>query len=72
MGPMHDPHTQTDIDIESIRIYEGDELVFDGSDPTSYVVLQTAADIDAFFAQITAGTLDSPRDYHRSQGAGRP
>ena len=37
---MHDPHTHTDIDLERVRIYEGDELIFDGSDPTSYVVLR--------------------------------
>lgn len=66
---MHDPHTHTNIDLEQARIYEGDELIFDGSDPTSYVVLATAEDVEAFCARIAAGALESPRDYHARIGA---
>ena len=25
-GPIHDPHTRTDIDLEQPRIYEGEEV----------------------------------------------
>jgi hypothetical protein len=70
MGPMHDPHTHTDRDPAAIRIYEGDELIFDGSDPTSYVVLGTADDVEAFCARIAAGPLESPRDYHARRAGG--
>jgi len=30
---MHDPHTI--LSLERLRIYDGDELVFDGSDPST-------------------------------------
>jgi len=69
---MHDPHTHTDIDLEQVRIYEGDELIFDGSDPTSYVVLETAEDVAEFCARVAAGELQSPRDWHAEHSAGRP
>jgi hypothetical protein len=45
---MHDPHTSTSL--EGLRIYDGDELIFDGSDPTTCVVCKTAADIAAALA----------------------
>ena len=69
---MHDPHTHTDIDLEQVRIYEGDELIFDGSDPTSYVVLESAEDVAEFCARIAAGPLESPRDYHARRDGARP
>jgi hypothetical protein len=72
MGPMHDPHTHTGIDVAAIRIYEHDELIFDGSDPTSYVVLATAEDVEAFCARVAAGPLESPRDYPARRNGARP
>ena len=71
MGPMHDPHTTTDIDLERVRIYEGDELIFDGADPTTYVVLQTPEQIADFCARLAAGPLDWPSD-PSDHCAGRP
>jgi hypothetical protein len=47
---MHDPHTTTGL--EGLRIYEGDELVFDGSDPTAYIVCETAEDLAAALAAL--------------------
>jgi len=47
---MHDPHTTTSLD--EILIYEDGELVFDGSDPSTYTVYETAADLAA---ALTAG-----------------
>ncbi len=41
--PMPDPHTITNL--EGLRIYEDDELVFDASDPSTYTVCETADDI---------------------------
>lgn len=38
---MHDPTTTTGV--EGLRMYEGGELVFDGSDPTTYTVRESAA-----------------------------
>jgi hypothetical protein len=49
---MLDPDTSPPI--EAIRIYEGDELVFDGSDPSSYTIIATAEDLAAFQAKIMA------------------
>ena len=68
---MHDPHTTADIDLERVRIYEGGELIFDGSDPTTYVVLQTPEQIADFCARLAAGPLDCPSD-RSAHCAGRP
>ena len=37
--------------LEQLRIYDGDELIFDGSDPSTYTVCQTAADIATALAE---------------------
>ena len=47
--------------IQTIRIYEGDELVFDGRDRGSYHIIKTADDLAAFQAKIMALT-DSDED----------
>ena len=47
--------------IQTIRIYEGGELVFDGRDRGSYHIIQTAHDLAAFQAKIMALT-DSDED----------
>jgi hypothetical protein len=48
-----------DIPFEQLLIYEDDQLVFDGSDPSSYVVCHTAGDIRrALAAELT----DDPGD----------
>jgi hypothetical protein len=64
MAPMHDPHTNThiDIDLQRVRIYDGDELIFDGSHPSSYVVLQTPEQLADFCARMADGPLDWPED----------
>ena len=49
--PMH--NTNTDITLEQLRIYDGDELIFDGSDPSTYTCLLY--------------TSPSPRDRTRSR-----
>jgi len=49
---MHDPDTHTDL--STLRIYEGDELIFDGSDPSTYTICH---DIDDFVAALAAGPL---------------
>ncbi len=46
--PMHDQHTTTAL--AGLRIYEDDRLIFDGSDPTTYTVCQSADDIAAALA----------------------
>ena len=42
--------------IKTIRIYEGDELVFDGRDRGSYHIIQTEDDLAALQAKIMALT----------------
>jgi len=42
-------------DLAGIRIYDGDELIFDGDDPTTYVICETAEQIESLFAKIAAG-----------------
>jgi hypothetical protein len=65
---MHDPHTNThtntsvDIDLQRVRLYDGDELIFDGADPSSYVVLQTPEQLADFCEHIADGPLDWPED----------
>lgn len=46
--PMHD--TDTNIPLEQLRIYDGEELIFDGSDPSTYTVCETAEQLKAAFA----------------------
>jgi len=53
---MHD--ADTNIPLEQLRIYDGDELIFDGSDPTSYTVCETAEQLEAAFA---AGAVKDDR-----------
>lgn len=45
---MHD--TDTNIPLGQLRIYDGEELVFDGSDPGTYTVCETAEELEAAFA----------------------
>ena len=47
--------------IETIRIYEGDELVFDGRDWGSYHTIRSEHDLAAFQAKIMA-LADSDED----------
>ena len=54
--PMHD--TDTDITLEQLRIYDGDELIFDGSDPSTYMVCETAEQLKAAFAVVGAAKED--------------
>gem|GEM_PF-4028717 len=51
--PMHDPTTTTRL--EGLRIYEGDELIFDGADPTTYVLCESA---DELAAALAVGELE--------------
>ncbi len=53
---MHD--TDTDITLEQLRIYDGDELIFDGSDPSTYTVCTTAEQLEAAFAVLGAAKED--------------
>lgn len=48
-----------DIPIEELQIFDGDELIFDGSDPSTYILIEpgaSAADI------IAALACDDPLD----------
>jgi hypothetical protein len=45
MGPMHDPDLITSL--QGLRITCGDELLFDGSDPSTYTICETAEDLAA-------------------------
>lgn len=49
---MHD--TDTDIPLEQLRIYDGDTLIFDGSDPSTYTICETAEQLEAAFAAASA------------------
>ena len=53
---MHD--TDTNITLEQLRIYDGDELIFDGSDPSTYIVCTTTEQLEAAFAAIGATKED--------------
>ncbi len=53
---MHD--TDTDITLEQLRIYDGDELMFDGSDPSTYTVCTTAEELAAAFAAVGTAAKD--------------
>ena len=53
---MH--NTDTDITLEQLRIYDGDELIFDGSDPSTYIVCETAEQLEAAFAVVGAAKED--------------
>ena len=53
---MHD--TDTDITLEQLGIYDGDELIFDGSDPSTYMVCETAEQLEAAFAAVGTAAKD--------------
>ncbi len=53
---MHDPDTITIL--KGIRIYEDDELVFDGDDPSTYIVHESA---EQLAAALTAGHDEDDR-----------
>jgi len=53
---MHD--TDTDITLGQLRIYDGDEVIFDGSDPSTYIVCETAEQLEAAFAAASAAKED--------------
>ena len=53
---MHD--TDTDITLEQLRIYDGDELIFDGSDPTTYTICDAAQQLEAAFAAAAGGAKE--------------
>jgi hypothetical protein len=53
---MHD--TDANIPLEQLRIYDGDELIFDGSDPSTYTVCETAEQLEAAFAAARAAKDD--------------
>jgi hypothetical protein len=40
--------------IERVRIYEGDELVFDGSDPATYIIIEAPVDLAKIEAAFMA------------------
>jgi hypothetical protein len=42
----------TDIPLEQLLIYDGDELLFDGSDPSTYIVLDPDAPITDWVAAL--------------------
>ena len=46
--------TDTNIPLKQLCIYDGDELVFDGSDPNTYTVCETAEQFEAAFAAAGA------------------
>lgn len=47
------PRPAAALPFEDFLIYEGDELIFDGRDPSTYVVCETAEDIARCFAERT-------------------
>jgi hypothetical protein len=40
--------------IAGLLIYDGDDLIFDGDDPSTYILCETAEDLQAAFAALTA------------------
>ena len=53
---MHDPDTI--ITLEEIRIYDGDQLIFNGSDLSTYTVCTTAEQLEAAFAAVGSAAKD--------------
>jgi len=66
---MH--NTDTDITlVEQLRIYDGDELIFDGSDPSTYTICETAEQLEAAFAAAGAAGAARGRGTNRRVDAG--
>ncbi len=40
--------------VAGLLIYDGDDLIFDGDDPSTYILCETAEDLEAAFAALTA------------------
>jgi hypothetical protein len=56
---MPDPHTN--IPLEQIRIYDGDTLLFDGADASTYTLCETAEQLEAAFAAAAADAAEERR-----------
>ncbi|MGI8728735.1 MAG: hypothetical protein ACR2LK_01830 [Solirubrobacteraceae bacterium] len=54
-GASSSVHTGATSDVHTH--YEGDELIFDGDDPSTYTIIATAEDLAAFLEQLAAGPL---------------
>jgi hypothetical protein len=46
------PDHIADIPIEELQILEGDELIFDGSDPSTYIVIEPGTSIADIIAAL--------------------
>jgi hypothetical protein len=56
-----------EIPIDELLIFDGDELIFDGSDPRTYIVIEPGAGIDELFVTLAADEPTEPEDRDRDQ-----
>ena len=54
-------HDADPIPLEGLVIYDGDELIFDGSDPSTYIVCRTPEDIRRALEAALGGLDDASR-----------
>ena len=50
------PEQPTPDTLTGLLIYDQDELIFDGDDPSTYIVCNTAEDLERAFATLTTTT----------------
>jgi hypothetical protein len=53
------PDHVDDIAIEELQIFDGDELIFDGSDPSTYIVIEPGPSVADIIAALVWGPLVS-------------
>jgi hypothetical protein len=65
--PLGDDTPFEDIPLEQLRIYLDDELIFDGSDPSTYIILDAGAMTnDEFWAALSSdGPPSSEKELDR-------
>lgn len=56
------PESFDDIPINELLIYDGDELLFDGSDPSTYIVMEPGMSTDELFAALDWDQQDADHD----------
>jgi hypothetical protein len=64
------PESFDEIPIDELLIYDGDELIFDGSDPSTYVVIEPGTSTEDMFAALGWTEQDEHADSDDDQGAG--
>src|SRR4051794_2920472 len=64
------PESFDEIPINELLIFDGDELIFDGSDPSTYIVIEPGMSAEEMFAALGWDEREANTDGDDDEGAG--